>query len=202
MITCWKCHRHRSFPTYYQVLSWVSFSFFVGAYFGCLVPALTWPFNIILGLWGGLLVLALAWSAVSATCFDPIDPRSAVAQTLSVPLGFLSVFFSLHMYLLPDMYTSRFDIILQRVAADVESRRCKGPPGPDHLWCPFCYDYMHKSSKHCRVCDKCVFGFDHHCKWLNTCIGIGNYRSFLVSIVSAHGFLILVVRRFQVFCFV
>ena len=27
-------------------------------------------------------------------------------------------------------------------------------------------------------CDRCVEHFDHHCKWLNNCIGASNYRCF------------------------
>ena len=34
-------------------------------------------------------------------------------------------------------------------------------------------------SKHCRKCDKCVQEFDHHCIWLNNCIGKANYGSFM-----------------------
>lgn len=38
---------------------------------------------------------------------------------------------------------------------------------------------MDSSSKHCQACKKCVIGFDHHCLWLNCCIGSPNYNQFL-----------------------
>lgn len=40
-----------------------------------------------------------------------------------------------------------------------------------------------RKAKHCRRCDKCVDGFDHHCLWLNTCIGARNYRPWIVFVV-------------------
>uniref|UniRef100_A0A6P4FEA0 Uncharacterized protein LOC108049107 n=1 Tax=Drosophila rhopaloa TaxID=1041015 RepID=A0A6P4FEA0_DRORH len=40
-------------------------------------------------------------------------------------------------------------------------------------------------TKHCSVCNKCVGKFDHHCKWLNHCIGSRNYVAFLMCVVSA-----------------
>lgn len=46
-----------------------------------------------------------------------------------------------------------------------------------------------KESRHCRLCDKCVAVFDHHCKWLNNCVGKKNYKFFLGSVIGATVFL-------------
>lgn len=45
------------------------------------------------------------------------------------------------------------------------------------------------STKHCSKCNKCVWKFDHHCLWLNVCVGGKNYKLFisLVTIASISG---------------
>lgn len=55
-----------------------------------------------------------------------------------------------------------------------------------------CEKCVHPGTKHCWVCQKCVKGFDHHCKWLNTCVGEANYRTFFVLLWASLLFCALV----------
>ncbi|KAH9322339.1 hypothetical protein KI387_016978 [Taxus chinensis] len=54
----------------------------------------------------------------------------------------------------------------------------------DSTFCSFCNRKMKKRSKHCKSCDKCVDGFDHHCRWLNNCVGRRNYTTFMLLMAS------------------
>jgi hypothetical protein len=50
--------------------------------------------------------------------------------------------------------------------------------GDIHMWCTLCSCYVNESTKHCARCNRCSLGFDHHCNWLNTCVGEYNYWIF------------------------
>ena len=46
------------------------------------------------------------------------------------------------------------------------------------LYCNVCEAYVMERTKHCGPCNRCCEEFDHHCKWLNNCVGYANYQSF------------------------
>ena len=65
----------------------------------------------------------------------------------------------------------------------------KDIPGPNNSiiqfkYCRSCKFYRSPRASHCRVCDLCVDVHDHHCVWVNNCIGVGNYRAFLGMLIS------------------
>lgn len=60
-----------------------------------------------------------------------------------------------------------------------------GDAEPAMVRCPYgCKKKAAPKTKHCHKCGKCVAGFDHHCLWLNTCIGGRNYRTWVLFVSS------------------
>ncbi|XP_075455121.1 palmitoyltransferase ZDHHC1-like isoform X2 [Ascaphus truei] len=55
-------------------------------------------------------------------------------------------------------------------------------------------EYKDSKTKHCWDCDRLVDNFDHHCIWLNNCVGGKNYWFFFNCAVSAFlGILLLTI---------
>lgn len=51
-------------------------------------------------------------------------------------------------------------------------------------YCKYCDTYVPNHTKHCRECNKCRFGFDHHCIYINNCVTVSNYTHFFYGILS------------------
>nr|XP_044617556.1 palmitoyltransferase ZDHHC19-like isoform X2 [Equus asinus] len=51
-------------------------------------------------------------------------------------------------------------------------------------WCPKCCFLRPLRTYHITWCNICVEEFDHHCKWVNNCIGHSNFRVFMLLVQS------------------
>eukprot|EP00347_Sterkiella_histriomuscorum_P015541 403356641 len=50
--------------------------------------------------------------------------------------------------------------------------------------CPECRIIMTKRSRHCYSCQRCIERFDHHCDWIDNCVGIKNHQMFMMFIIT------------------
>ncbi|XP_053138173.1 palmitoyltransferase ZDHHC12 [Hemicordylus capensis] len=142
--------------------------------------------------WGsGCLVRAahtgLSWGITVALFLHPTDLRRQEEQgELLQPLLFVSlVLCSVLLYFIvslmdPGYVESDGD---QKEAVNEEQKAMISQQVPSTVWlrrCGYCFLKQPMRAKHCQACRHCVRRYDHHCPWIENCVGERNHPLFIV----------------------
>ncbi|XP_056648716.1 palmitoyltransferase ZDHHC3 isoform X2 [Diorhabda sublineata] len=49
--------------------------------------------------------------------------------------------------------------------------------------CARCETYRPPRAHHCRICQRCIRRMDHHCPWINNCVGERNQKYFIQFLI-------------------
>ena len=69
----------------------------------------------------------------------------------------------------------------------------KGYSDLERVTCTECQRVVHRESYHCHSCGRCTEYFDHHCKYLNNCIGGKNYSQFFRLLMITTAFCVTII---------
>ncbi|XP_062356087.1 palmitoyltransferase ZDHHC7 isoform X1 [Cinclus cinclus] len=163
--------------------------------FVMLLPSKDFWYSVINGvLFNCLAVLALS-SHLRTMLTDPVSIQEflAIGLTPSSPQKFGKV--------IPGLLLLGKGAVPKGNATKEYMDNLQLKPGEVIYKCPKCCSIKPERAHHCSICKRCIRKMDHHCPWVNNCVGEKNQRFFVlftmyIALISAHA---LVLCGFQFF---
>jgi palmitoyltransferase len=122
------------------------------------------------------------------TCYAAVSPLSD--EYLSLPLAVLGYFIILGLAALSH---------LKCVLTNPGALPLNSAKGNEKDVCMRCFAIKGPRVHHCSVCSRCVMRMDHHCPWVNNCVGYFNQKHFILFLAytelgCCYTFILLVLR--------
>ena len=57
--------------------------------------------------------------------------------------------------------------------------------------CVYCENLRPENAEHCNFCNRCVQKFDHHCVFVDNCLGYRNHKWFIMLLLSFTVFMVV-----------
>jgi hypothetical protein len=68
-------------------------------------------------------------------------------------------------------------------------------------YCEPCQCVKPDRAHHCSVCGHCVLKMDHHCPWVNNCVGFANYKFFYLFLSYAYAYCLILIGSMAKFAY-
>ncbi|KAG0220319.1 DHHC palmitoyltransferase-domain-containing protein [Mortierella sp. GBAus27b] len=162
-------------------------------------------------LWPWLFGSYTPVASHSVDSFDPLDyvdgdPAAVgftpVEDSEDAPLGYLSIMWA-NLNVRALLYLIPFNFSLAMLGWNYYLTMITNPGSPPVDWspptdgssleykqsthtpryCSACDTYKPPRAHHCRTCKKCILKMDHHCPWVQNCVGYFNYGHFVRFII-------------------
>lgn len=188
-------------PPWLDWLRWLLLRFVAGLVFGPLVFYLVANgfFNVVFVAWG--------WPPAPAPPARPNGIGPAVSLlvyavcTVLVLWSYLRCMLTDPGKVLQEFDTSAADLEFQPVHMNADAGggsrvgSCRddatssaAESQEDWTYCASCDQTRPPRAHHCGLCGCCIDRFDHHCPWINNCVGKGNHRYFIQFLAYASTF--------------
>ncbi len=132
----------------------------------------------------GFTCLALTYGAVAYA--DYVVVRWIVMQTMVDTLWgafnvllFNILVFNLLMAHARAVFSDPGIVPLPEHRVDFSDKEEPETAGDDWTICTRCEMFRPPRAHHCRICQRCIRKMDHHCPWINNCVGEWNQKYFL-----------------------